>query len=176
MKSSRPRGRKADPDLNISITMLHFWNEVLCLIGSVGFSPYITELFGHNKNYLYSSVQMKMDFQKASGLSKCSLAKFKWAILFFIENRGFFLVTLQCHFNFCLIVGMYIYSRCCQKGELVFTWFIIFLSDIFDGRSLLDRAAVKLNVHHLWIMSYSGWIELQSFLYGLIAFPPDWCP
>ena len=46
-----------------------------------------------NNSILDLSVQ-RMDFQKASGLSKCSLAKLKQAALLFFESRGFLLATL----------------------------------------------------------------------------------
>ena len=98
----------------------------------VVFSPNKTVLMVTKNSILYSSVQ-RMDFQKASGLSKCSLAKLKWAVFFFLESRGFLLATLpwmSCLFNF--------HVECPP-----------FVNDL----------------------SYSRWMELESFGDGLIAFP-----
>lgn len=91
MESSR--SRIADTDLNISTTMFNCWNEVLCLVSSVAFSSNMAVLIVTRQ--LFDSSVQRMNFQKASGLSKCSLAKFKWAALFFVESRGFFLTDQQ---------------------------------------------------------------------------------
>lgn len=85
-----PKAEKAVPDLNISTGMIHCWNEVLCLLCSVSFSPSMA-LFIVTKHFyhFFSSVQ-RMDFQRASGLSNCFSTMFKRTALFFVESRDYF--------------------------------------------------------------------------------------
>ena len=87
MESSRSRSRKATPDLHISITMLHCWEEVIFFICSVGFSPNMVVLIVTKLFYSDLSVQ-RVNFQK------CLLVKLKPAALFFFESTGFLLATL----------------------------------------------------------------------------------
>ena len=128
-----------------------------------------------------------MDFQKASGLSKCSLAKLKRAALFFLESRGFLLATLpwmSCRFQFSSDCRrMYIYPRCCQRGPQLFrgdVWVCFYLIYYSSGASWWWSwlaSTSRQSCGHVECppfvndLSYSGWMELESFGDGLIAFP-----
>ena len=93
-----------------------------------------------NNSILDSSVQ-RMDFQKASGLSKCSLAKLKRAALFFLESRGFFLATLpwmSCLFNFRLIVDACTFTPDAAREVYISrgdVWVGLYLIYYFSGAS-----------------------------------------